>query len=120
MRPRVEAAQSSTNLAKFLDNILDQLLHVVVVSNIKLECLALDSVLLGQFLRVLLASFRTGCVGYCKVGSHLSTATSCFNAHTLGTGSTCDHDHFALEAEEIEEMLGFGDFDRHVDGDVVR
>lgn len=101
------------NLAKLSNNILDQLLTALIAGNVQVVRLALDAVALADFLGVLLAALLTACVGDGYGGAHFGAAASSFDAHAAGAGSAGDDDDFALEGEEVEEVLGFGDGDGH-------
>jgi hypothetical protein len=91
------------DLSELLDNILHKLVDAITVANVELVCLNLDSILLAQFLRVLLSALRTRCVGDSEIGSHLSTAPGSFNTHTSRPRGARDDDDLAFEAEELQE-----------------
>jgi hypothetical protein len=91
------------DLAKVLDNIVDELLYGSEFGDTALVGLALDTELLRDFFGVLLTTGRTRCVGDGNVGAHLSTSSSSFSANASGTGGTSDDDDLALQAEEVLE-----------------
>lgn len=104
------------NLAKVLDDVLDELVDALVGADITLVGLRLDAILLGELFGVLLTSLGAGSVGDSNIGTHLGTTTGSFNAHAPRTRGTGDDDDLALEAEEVHEVRGLGNFDRHDDG----
>jgi len=104
------------NLSKLADDVLDKLLAALVGSDVEVEGLALDAVLLRDLLCVLLTTLLTSSVGDGDSGAHLGAAAGSLDTHTLGTGSAGDDDDFALEAEEVLQVLGIGDGDRHGGG----
>jgi hypothetical protein len=73
------------DLAEVCDNVLDQLSDIVVVTNVALVGLALDTVLLGDLFGILLTTLRTGSVGDGDVGTKLGAATSGFSANASST-----------------------------------
>jgi hypothetical protein len=93
------------HLAEVLDDVVDQLLHVLEVADVALVGLALDAVLLGDVLGVLLAARGTGgvCDGY--VGAHFCTSSSSLGADAGCTGGTSHNDNFAFEAEKFMETV---------------
>lgn len=103
------------DLAKVLDNILDELLDVGVVVDLALVCLDLDAVLLTELLCVLLGTRRARVVCDGEVGTKLSATTGGFDSDTGGTRGTGDDDDLALEGEEVLELGSFGDGGRHVE-----
>ena len=106
-------SNEAINLAKVLDNVVHELSDVVVVANIELVGLNLDAVGGSQLLGVLLAALRARGVGDGDVGTHLSTSTSSLDAHATGPGGAGDDHDLALQAEEVLEGVGLGDWDRH-------
>ena len=103
------------DLAKLLDNVVDEPLDALPVADVALVGLDLDAVLLTQLLGVSLAALASGRVGDGQVGAHLGAATSGLNAHSAGPRRTGDDDHLALEAQQVLQTVGLGDWDRHVD-----
>lgn len=103
------------DLAKLLDDVVDESLDALPVAHIALVGPDLDAVLLAQILGVPLAALASGRVGDGQVGAHLGTATSGLNAHSAGARRTGDDDHLALKAEQVLQTVGLGDWDRHVD-----
>jgi hypothetical protein len=89
------------DLAKVLDDVVNQLLHIGVVVDVALVGDALDAIFLRDLLCVLLAAGRTGGVGDGDVGTKLGAATSGLSANASGAGSTGDNDDLALQAEEV-------------------
>src|SRR6478735_9270916 len=106
----------TVNLAKLLDNLSDKSLNVVVVGSVELVGLGLDAVLLGELLDVLLGALLAGSVGDGDVGAHLSSTAGSLDAHAAGSGGAGDDDDLALEAEEVEDVVGLGDLLNHDDG----
>lgn len=72
------------DLAKLLNDVLDESLDALPLAHITLVGLDLDAVLLAQLLGVPLAALRSGSVGDGQVGAHLSAATSSLDAHSAG------------------------------------
>lgn len=103
------------NLAEVLDDVLDETLNALPVTNITLVGLNLDTVLLGQLLGVLLTTLGAGSVGDGEVSTHLGATTGSLDTHTAGTGGTGDDDDLALQAKEVLKAIGLRDGDRHVD-----
>lgn len=99
----------TVNLSELSNHVLDKLLDALVVSDITLVCLDLDTVGLGELLGVLLSAGGTRCICDGEVGSHLGAASCGFNSHTSWTGGTGNDDDLALEAEHVEEGIGLGD-----------
>jgi hypothetical protein len=104
------------DLAKVLDDILDQLLDALVLADVALVGLGLDAVLLLELLGVLVAAVGTRRVRDGHVGAHLSTSARGLSTDARGSGGAGDDDHLALQAEHVLETAGCGDFDRHDDG----
>lgn len=108
------------NLAKVRDDVLDELLDLGVVAHVALVRLGLDAVAVGQVFGVLLAALRTGRVCDGHIGSHFGAAAGSFGADAGWAGRTGDNHHFSLEGEEVLEVGGFGDGDRHFERCEVR
>lgn len=72
------------DLAKILDDIGNQLLDILVVADVALVCLGLDTVFVLQLLCVLLSTLGSGSVGDGDVGAELGTATCSFSADASG------------------------------------
>ena len=102
------------HLAKVLDHVRNELLDVLVVGDVELVGFRLDVVALGQLFGVPLTALRAGGIGNGNIGTEFSAAAGGFNAHTLGARGTGDDNNFALQAEEIEQVLAFGNGNRHV------
>ena len=73
------------DLAKVLDDVLDELLDVGVVVDLALVCLDLDAVLLAELLCVLLGARRARVVCDGEVGTELSTAAGGLDTDAGGT-----------------------------------
>ena len=93
------------DLAKVLDDVLNQLLHIGIVVDVALVWDALDTVFLRDLLRVLLTTLGTGGVGDGNIGTKLGAATSGLSADASGTGGTSDDDDLALQAEELLKAM---------------
>lgn len=104
------------NLAKVLDDLLDEVVDVGPVANVALVRLGLDAVLLHELFGVLLTTLGARGVGDGNVGSHLSTASGGLNAHAAGTRGAGDDDDLALEAEHLHEAVALWNWDRHDGG----
>lgn len=94
----------SINLTKLLDNVGNELCAVLVLVDLALVGLDLDSVGLRKFFCVLLTTLWAGRVGNGNVGTHLSAATGGFDTHSLGTRCTGNDDDLALEGQEVLEL----------------
>lgn len=103
----------SINLAKVLQDLLDQVLALLVLADVALVGLGLGAILLGELLDVLLGALLAGCVCDGHVGAHLGASSCGLNAHALGAGGTGDDDHLLLEGEEVLEAGGGGGLLRH-------
>lgn len=101
------------NLAELLDHVGDELCAVLVLVDLALVGLDLDSVLLGQLLCVLLTTLGAGGVGDGDVGTHLGAATGGLDTHSLGAGGTGNDDDLALEGQEVLELGSVWDSLRH-------
>ena len=104
------------NLAKVGNDLVDEPLDVLVVADVALVGLGLDTVLGLELLDVLLGTLGAGSVGDGDAGTHLSSTTGSLNTHTAGSGSAGDDDDLALEAEKVLEVGSLGDWDRHLVG----
>ena len=91
------------NLAKVGNNLLNETLNVLVLGDVALVGLDLDTVVLGELLNVLLGTLFARRVGDGNVSSHLCQTTGGLNAHSAGAGGTSDDDDLALEAEQVLE-----------------
>jgi hypothetical protein len=103
----------TVNLAKVLDNLSNKSLNIIVVGSVELVGLGLDAVLLGELLDVLVGTLLAGSVGDGDVGAHLSCTAGSLDTHAAGSGSAGDDDDLALEAEEVEDVVGLGDLLNH-------
>ena len=112
--PRI--SDEDVNFAKVSDDIFDELLDVFPVTDLAFVGFAFDTEFFGEFFRIGFAALGTGCVGDGEVGTHFGTAAGGFDANANGPGGTGHDDDFALEAEEVMDGIGFGDFDGHDDG----
>jgi len=110
---RVGGAASVGNegvdLAKVGNDILDELLAVLVATNVELVCLALDTVGLGELLGVLVSTVWAGGVGDSNIGAHLSTTAGGLDTHTSWSGGTSDDDDLALHGQKVHELLWLWD-----------
>ena len=112
--PRV--SDEDVNFAKVSDDVFDELLDVFPVADLAFVGFAFDAEFFGEVFGVVFAAFGTGCVGDGEVGTHFGAAAGCFDANANGSGGAGHDDDFALEAEEVMDGVGFGDFDRHGGG----
>lgn len=101
------------DLAEVLDHVLDQLLDVLVVANVALVALGLDTVLLAELLGVLLTTFPAGRVGDGNVSTHLSAATGGLSADTSGSGSAGNDNDLALQGQKLLDGVTLWNWDRH-------
>lgn len=100
-------------LAEVLNDIRNELLSRLVIRDVELVGLGLDAVALPQLLGVFFTALGTRGIGDGDVGTEFSASSGGFYAHALWTRGTSHHDDFAFEAEEVEQMVGFRDSDRH-------
>ena len=91
------------NLSEVFDDLVDQLLNVLEVTDIALVWLALDTVLLRDVFGVSLTTLGSRGVGDGNIGAELGTASSCFSADAGLAGGTGDDHDAALEGEEVME-----------------
>ena len=99
----------TVNLAKVLDDLSDNTLHVGKVANVELVGLCLDAILLCELLDVLLGSLLPGGICDGDISTLLGTSSRGLNAHAARAGRASDDNNLALEAKEIGERLGLGD-----------
>lgn len=106
----------TVNLAKVVHDLTNKSLNIIVVGSVELVSLGLDTVLLGELLDVLVGALLAGSVGDGDVGAHLSGTAGSLDTHAAGAGSAGDDDDLALEAHEVDELVGLGDFLNHFCG----
>lgn len=110
---RILLGNESVNLAKVGDDLVDEALDVLVLADVALVGLGLDTVILDQLLDVLVGALAAGRVGDGDVGAHLGAAASGLNAHAAGTGGTGDDNDTTLQAEEVGQAAGLRGVLRH-------
>ena len=103
---RSSVGDEAVDTAELSNDIIDELLDAVEVVDLALVGLALDAVLLGYCLCVLLATFGTAGIGEGNVGTHFCASSHGFDAHAFGTGGTGDDDNLSFKAEHVEETSG--------------